>query len=386
MIIILKTEGIKMDKIFYFFISVILVLNTAQASMKPDENKEIRKKAIIIGVTGQDGAYLAEFLLNKNYEVHGIARHISLPGGTLPIKLFHEDPYYFFHIGDVSNYSKLINIIESIQPDEIYNLAAQSHVTTSYDQPEETAEINAFGTLRILEAIRMLGLEDKVKFFHASSSELFGLSEATPRTEETPFHPRSPYAVAKLYGHWITVNYRESYGIFSCNGILFNHESPLRGEKFVTRKITQAACRIKLGLQDVLYLGNLNIKRDWGYAKDYIEAMWLMLQQDKPDDYVIATGEVHSVREFVEFAFRHLDIVVGWIGEGIEEYGVNQATGEIIVRIDPSYYRPNEVDFVLGKAEKAEKILKWTPKTSFSELVKIMVEEDYKKALKEKTL
>lgn len=375
------------NKILYHFLLIILVLNIRQGSLMANDNQDNRKKALIFGATGQDGTYLTEFLLSKNYEIHAVARHFSLPG-TIPTKKFSEDSSlknrYFFHIGDITNYSSVVNLIGSIQPDEIYNLAAQSHVKYSFDSPQETAEINAFGALHILETIKLLGLEKKIKYFQAASSELYGLVQESPQTENTSFHPRSPYGVAKLYGYWITVNYRESYGIFACNGILFNHESPLRGEAFVSRKITLAACRHKLGLQAVLYLGNLNSKRDWGYARDYVEAMWLMLQQDKPDDYVIATSEAHSVREFVELAFKELDIEIEWHGKDLEEYGTNKETGDIIVKIDPEHYRPNEVDFLVGKTEKAEKILKWKPKTSFNELVKIMLEADFKKASDEK--
>lgn len=362
-----------MNKLFYFFLAIISLLNSAQAETHD------RKKALIFGATGQDGTYLTEFLLAKDYEVHGVARHLSLPGGQSA----NTSPNYFFHAGDVTNYANVINLIGAIQPDEIYNLAAQSAVKASFDQPEDTAEINAMGTLRILEAIKMLGLEKKTKFFQASSSELFGSTKESPQTEKTPFYPRSPYGVAKLYGFWITVNYRESYGIYTCNGILFNHESPFRGESFVTRKITLGACRYKLGLQKVLYLGNLDAKRDWGYAKDYIEAMWLMLQQEQPDDYVIATGESHTVREFVELAFKHLDINIEWHGIGVDEYGINKKTGEILIKIDPAFYRPNEVDILLGNPEKAEKNLNWKPKTKFSELVKIMIKADFKKISEE---
>src|SRR5436305_897017 len=321
------------------------------------------KKALITGITGQDGAYLAELLLKKGYEVHGVKRRTSL-FNTDRIDHLYQDPHererkFILHHGDLTDSSSLIRIIQQVQPDEIYNLAAQSHVAVSFEEPEYTANADGLGALRLLEAIRILGLEKKTKFYQASTSELYGLVQETPQRETTPFYPRSPYAVAKMYAFWICVNYRESYGIFACNGILFNHESPLRGEAFVTRKITLAACRHKLGLQDILYLGNIDAKRDWGYAKDYVEAMWLMLQQDQPDDYVIATGKTHSVREFVELAFNELDIEIEWRGKGVEEYGINKTTGEMIIKIDPKYYRPNEVDFLLGKAEKAEKILKW---------------------------
>lgn len=348
------------------------------------------KKAIIFGITGQDGAYLTEFLLNKNYEVHGVIRQSSLPNTSRLDSLIHNISVFnkrlFLHYGDLTDTMSIFALVQSIQPDEIYNLAAQSHVRVSFDLPEYTAEVDALGPLRILETIKLLNLSKKIKFYQASTSELYGLVQETPQTEKTPFYPRSPYGVAKLYGFWITVNYRESYGIFACNGILFNHESPLRGEIFVTRKITLAACRHKLGLQDVLYLGNLDAKRDWGYAKDYVEAMWLILQQEKPEDYVIAAGETHSVREFVELVFKELGIEIEWHGEGVNEYGINKETGQVIVKIDPQYYRPSEVDLLLGKAEKAEKNLNWKPKTSFKELVKIMVEADYKKVLNEKSI
>lgn len=378
-----------MNRIFYYLLLTILVLNTEQTWLMAAEKQDFRKKAIIFGATGQDGTYLTELLLSKNYEVHGVARHASLTGTTLTKKNNQNDfpkDQYFFHVGDITNYSQIVNLIASIQPDEIYNLAAQSHVKTSFDFPEDTAQVNALGSLRILEAVRILGLEKKVKIFQAASGELFGLIQESPQTEQTAFHPHSPYGVAKLYGFWIMVNYRESYGIFACNGILFNHESPLRGEAFVTRKITLAACRHKLGLQDILYLGNLDAKRDWGYAKDYVKAMWLMLQQDKPEDYVIATGESHSVREFVELAFKELGIEIEWQGHGVNEYGTNKATGDVIVKIDPQYYRPSEVNFLLGKAEKAEKNLGWKPTTSFKELIKIMIESDYQRALSERQL
>lgn len=348
------------------------------------------KKALIFGITGQDGAYLTELLLNKGYVVHGVFRQSSVPN-TSRLEHFIRDQSIFnsrlfLHYGDLTDSMSIFELVQNVQPDEIYNLAAQSHVRVSFDLPEYTAEVDALGTLRILDTIKQLNLSKKIKFYQASTSELYGLVRETPQTEKTPFYPRSPYGVAKLYGYWITVNYREAYGIFACNGILFNHESPLRGEIFVTRKITLAACRHKLGLQDVLYLGNLDAKRDWGYAKDYVEAMWLILQQDKPEDYVIATGETHSVREFVELVFKELDIEIEWHGEGIDEYGINKATGQVIVKIDPQYYRPSEVDLLLGKADKAEKNLKWKPKTSFKELVKIMVDADYKKILIENSL
>ncbi len=375
----------------FFFTLACLIFNLTNVFANHqtiDDESNQPKKAIIFGITGQDGAYLTEFLLNKNYEVHGVIRRSSL-ANTTRLESFIQDSAtfnksLFLHYGDLTDSMSIFDLIQRVQPDEIYNLAAQSHVRVSFDLPEYTAEVDALGTLRILETIKLLNLSTKVKFYQASTSELYGLVQETPQTETTPFYPRSPYGVAKLYGYWITVNYRESYGIFACNGILFNHESPLRGETFVTRKITLAACRHKLGMQDVLYLGNLDAKRDWGYAKDYVEAMWLMLQQDVPNDYVIATGEAHSVREFVELAFKELDIGIEWQGEGVEEQGIDKKTGKAIVKIDPRYYRPSEVDFLLGKADKAEKMLKWKPKTSFKELVKIMVEADYKIGLKER--
>lgn len=352
------------------FFLLILTPN-AQALLK--ENNISSKKAIIFGATGQDGTYLSEFLLEKGYEVHGISRRNSSND------IFKSNPQFFFHFGDVSNSATVIKLIQAIQPDEIYNLAAQSNVKVSFDYPEETAEVNAIGTLRILEAVKLLGLEKNVKFFQAASSELYGLAPEIPQTEKTPFSPRSPYGISKLYSYWITVNYREAYGLFACNGILFNHESPLRGEAFVTRKISIAACRYKLGSQDILYLGNLDIQRDWGYAKDYVEAMWLMLQQDKADDYVIATGESHSVREFVELAFKEVGVEIEWHEKGVDEFGVDKNTGNIIVKIDPKYYRPIEGGIALGNALKAENQLRWKPKTNFPELLKIMILADFAK-------
>ncbi len=337
-----------------------------------------QKKALIFGITGQDGAYLSSFLLSKNYEVHGVIRPASLPNTGRLETMFPANNKVILHYGDMTDALGITQLIQTILPDEIYNLAAQSHVKVSFEMPEYTANVDALGPLRVLEAIRMLGLSKKVKFYQASTSELYGLVQETPQTEKTPFYPRSPYAVAKLYGYWITVNYREAYGIFACNGILFNHESPLRGETFVTRKITLAAGQYKREKQGILELGNLDTKRDWGYAKDYVEAMWLMLQQDKPDDYVIATGETHSVREFVELAYNALGIDIEWQGKGVEEKGIDKATGQTIVRVDPHYFRPSEVDFLLGKPDKAEKKLLWKPKTSFQELLKIMVEADYR--------
>lgn len=349
-----------------------------------------RKKALIFGITGQDGAYLTEFLLNKDYEVHGVKRHSSSLN-TARIDQFydeiqHSDRRLSLYYGDLSDAISIVSLIQKIQPDEIYNLAAMSHVKVSFELPEYTANVDALGTLRILESIHLLGLENKIRFYQASTSELYGQVQEIPQSEETPFYPRSPYGVAKLYGFWITKNYREAYHMFACNGILFNHESPLRGETFVTRKITLAACRYKLGLQDVLYLGNLDAKRDWGYAKDYVEAMWLILQQDEPDDFVIATGEAHSVREFVELVYKELGIQIEWSGVGVEECGMNPETGEVIVKVDPRYYRPTEVEFLLGNPKKAANKLKWKPKTSFNELLKIMVEADYQLVLKEAQL
>jgi GDPmannose 4,6-dehydratase len=344
----------------------------------------ILKTALITGITGQDGAYLAEFLLNKGYQVHGVKRRASSFNTDRIDHLYkdlHEnDVNFFLHYGDLTDSTNLIRNVQEVQPDEIYNLAAQSHVQVSFETPEYTANADALGTLRLLEAIRILGLNDKTRFYQASTSELYGKVQEIPQTEKTPFYPRSPYAAAKLYSYWITVNYREAYSIFACNGILFNHESPLRGETFVTRKITRAIARIKLGLQEKVYLGNLNAKRDWGYAADYVEAMWLMLQQDKPDDYVIATGEAYSVREFVELAFSNVGIEIEWRGQGIEEKGINKATGKVLVEIDPRYFRPTEVEFLLGDSTKARKELGWIPKVTFRELVKMMMESDLEEA------
>lgn len=342
----------------------------------------MKKVALITGITGQDGAYLAEFLLNKGYMVHGIKRRASL-FNTDRIDHLYQDPHVedlrlMLHHGDLTDSSSLIRIIQQTQPDEIYNLAAQSHVAVSFEEPEYTANSDALGALRILEAIRILGLEKKTRFYQASTSELYGLVQETPQRETTPFYPRSPYAVAKLYAYWITVNYREAYGIYACNGILFNHESPIRGETFVTRKITRALARIKLGLQDCLYLGNLNAKRDWGHAKDYVEMQWLMLQQNQPEDYVIATGEQYSVKEFVETACGELNIPIVWKGYGVEEIGISN--DQIIVRVDPRYFRPAEVESLLGDASKAKQKLGWTPKITFYELVKEMAQEDLKSA------
>jgi GDPmannose 4,6-dehydratase len=337
------------------------------------------KKALITGVTGQDGAYLAELLLKKGYEVHGIKRRASL-FNTDRIDHLYQDPHvsgrnFILHYGDLTDSTNLIRIIQQVQPDEIYNLAAMSHVAVSFESPEYTANADGLGTLRILEAIRILGLEKKTRFYQASTSELYGLVQEVPQKETTPFYPRSPYAVAKLYAYWITVNYREAYGLYACNGILFNHESPLRGETFVTRKITRALARIKLGLQDCLYLGNLDALRDWGHARDYVEMQWLMLQQTQPEDFVIATGVQYSVRAFVDAAARELGIEITWTGAGVEETGADQA-GRTIVRVDPRYFRPTEVETLLGDPTKAKEKLGWTPQTSFQELVAEMVRED----------
>mgnify|MGYP006409063763 CR=1 FL=1 len=338
------------------------------------------KKALITGITGQDGAYLAEFLLDKGYEVHGIKRRSSL-FNTNRIDHLYQDPHdkspnLFLHHGDLTDSTSLIRIIQEVQPDEIYNLAAQSHVAVSFEEPEYTANSDALGALRIMEAIRILGLEEKVRYYQASTSELFGKVQETPQNEKTPFHPRSPYAVAKLYAYWITVNYREAYGIYACNGILFNHESPVRGETFVTRKITRALSRIKLGLQDELFLGNLNAKRDWGHAKDYVEMQWLMLQQENPEDFVISTGVQHSVRDFVNIAAKELGVELKWEGSGIDEIGTDIATGKIIVRVDSRYFRPTEVETLLGDSTKAREELGWVPKISFKEMVSEMVASD----------
>ena len=345
-----------------------------------------QKVALITGITGQDGAYLAEFLLGKGYVVHGIKRRTSL-FNTKRIDHLYQDPHissrrFILHHGDMTDSSSLVHITEQVQPDEIYNLAAQSHVLVSFEEPEYTANADALGTLRLLEAIRILGLKDKTRFYQASTSELYGLARETPQTEATPFYPRSPYGVAKLYAHWITVNYREAYGLFACNGILFNHESPLRGETFVSRKITRALTRISLGLEDRLYLGNLEARRDWGHAREYVEAQWLMLQQEKPEDFVIATGEQHTVREFVVAAARELGMQIRWKGKGTQERGYDQ-DGRSIVAVDPNYFRPTEVSSLLGDARKARRRLGWKPKTRFSALVTEMVREDLKEAERE---
>jgi GDPmannose 4,6-dehydratase len=345
---------------------------------------DAQKVALITGITGQDGAYLAEFLLKKGYIVHGVKRRSSL-FNTDRIDHLYQDPHvkqanFILHYGDLTDSTNLIRIIQQVQPDEIYNLAAMSHVAVSFETPEYTANADGIGTLRILEAIRILGLEKKTRFYQASTSELYGLVQETPQKETTPFYPRSPYAVAKLYGYWITVNYREAYGIYACNGILFNHESPIRGETFVTRKITRALARIKLGLQNCLYLGNMDSLRDWGHAKDYVEMQWLMLQQDQAEDFVIATGVQYSVRDFVSIAAKELDIEVRWEGTGIDEKGYDNATGKCIVQVDARYFRPTEVETLLGDPSKAKQKLGWTPKITFHELVSEMVREDLKSA------
>jgi GDPmannose 4,6-dehydratase len=347
------------------------------------------KVALITGVTGQDGSYLAELLLNKGYIVHGIRRRTS-SFNTYRIEHLYNDPHeenvrFFLHHGDLTDSSSLIRIIEQTQPDEIYNLAAQSHVAVSFEEPEYTANSDAIGTLRILEAIRILKLTQTTKFYQASTSELYGLVQEVPQSERTPFYPRSPYAVAKLYAYWITINYREAYGIYACNGILFNHESPVRGETFVTRKITRALSAIKLGLQKTLYLGNLDAKRDWGHARDFVLAQWKMLQQVQPRDYVIATGIQHSVRQFVELAAAQLDMIISWSGSGVEETGIDQY-GNTIVKIDPQYFRPTEVETLLGDASKAMLELDWKPETSFNTLVEEMINADYKLAQRNKAM
>jgi len=346
------------------------------------------KKALITGITGQDGAYLAELLLGKNYEVHGIKRRASL-FNTDRIDHLYQDPHdkgqnFFLHHGDLTDSSSLIRIIQEVQPDEIYNLAAQSHVAVSFEEPEYTANSDALGALRILEAIRILRLEKKTKYYQASTSELYGLVQEIPQNEHTPFYPRSPYAVAKLYAYWITVNYREAYGIYACNGILYNHESPIRGETFVTRKITRGLARIKLGLQECLYLGNMDAKRDWGHAKDYVEMQWMMLQQDTPEDYTISTGIQYSVRDFLLFAAKELDMDITFNGTGIHETG--QWHSKVIIRVDERYFRPTEVETLLGDSSKAREKLGWEPKISFEELVTEMVREDLKSAERDKLI
>ena len=348
------------------------------------------KKALITGVTGQDGSYLAELLLKKGYEVHGLKRRASSFNSSRVDHLYCDphlaDARFFMHYADMTDTSNLVRLIQQIEPDEIYNLAAQSHVQVSFECPEYTAETDATGVLRLLEAIRILGLEQKIRFYQASTSELFGRVRETPQNENTPFYPRSPYACAKLYAYWIVVNYREAYGIHASNGILFNHESPRRGETFVTRKITMAAANIALGNLDCLYLGNLNAKRDWGFAGDYVEAMWLMLQQEKPDDFVIATGQTTAVRDFVALAFKEIGIDIVWNGSGLEETGVDAKTGKILVRVDPRYFRPTEVDLLLGDPSKAYRTLGWKPKVTLEELAHLMVASDLELARKNKLL
>jgi len=345
------------------------------------------KTALITGITGQDGAYLAEFLLDKGYTVHGIKRRASL-FNTDRIDHLYKDPHekgvkFKLHYGDLTDATNLIRIVQEVQPDEIYNLAAQSHVMVSFETPEYTANADALGTLRLLEAMRILGMGGKTRFYQASTSELYGKVQETPQKETTPFYPRSPYGVAKLYAYWITVNYREAYNFFACNGILFNHESPIRGETFVTRKITRAVARIKLGLQKKLFLGNFNARRDWGHARDFVEAMWLILQQDEPEDYVIATGKQHSVREFVEAAFHEVGISITWKGKGSDEKGYDGDTGRALVEVDRRYFRPAEVDTLHGNPSKAKKKLGWKPRVTFRELVSEMVREDLKEAEKD---
>ena len=337
------------------------------------------KKALITGITGQDGAYLAEFLLHKGYEVHGIKRRSSM-FNTGRIDHLYQDPHdrelhFRLHYGDMTDASSLIHVIQKVQPDEIYNLAAQSHVGVSFESPEYTANVDALGTLRILDAVRVLGMSSAVRFYQASTSELYGLTQETPQKETTPFHPRSPYGVAKLFGYWITVNYREAYGMYACNGVLFNHESPVRGETFVTRKITRGLARVKVGLQDCLFLGNLSAKRDWGHARDYVEMQWLMLQQDKPEDYVIATGQQYAVRDFVNAAAEELGLELIWQGSGVDEKALDRR-GRCLVAVDPHYFRPAEVETLLGDASKAREKLGWAPKTSFSQLVAEMAAAD----------
>ena len=345
------------------------------------------KIALITGITGQDGAYLAELLLKKGYNVHGIKRRASL-FNTDRIDHLYKDPHekesrFHLHYGDMTDATNLIRIVQETQPDEIYNLAAQSHVKVSFETAEYTANADALGTLRLLEALRILNLEKKCRFYQASTSEMYGKVREVPQTETTPFYPQSPYGAAKVYAYWICVNYREAYGIYACNGILFNHESPIRGETFVTRKITRAVSRIHLGLQDRFYLGNLNARRDWGHAKDYVEAQWLILQQPEPDDYVIASGEQHSVREFVEMAFKEVDIEIRWEGKGVDEKGIDSKSGKVLVEVDPSYFRPTEVESLLGDPTKAKEKLGWKPKISFSDMVAEMVREDIQEAKKD---
>ncbi len=340
------------------------------------------KKALITGVNGQDGSYLAELLLDGGYEVHGIIRRSSI-NKIEKIEHLSNDPHdpngrFFLHYGDLTDSSNLLYLLQRIQPDEIYNLAAQSHVRISFDTPEYTSNVNALGPLRLLEAVRMIGRTKDVKYYQASTSEMFGKVVETPQRETTPFYPRSPYGIAKLYAHWLTRHYREAYGMFACSGILFDHESPRRGENFVSRKVTMAIARIVAGHDETLYLGNLYAKRDWGFAKEYVDAMWRMLQQDAPDDYVVSTGETHTVKEFVELAFQEAGIGLAWEGEGLDEKGINRSTGKVLVKIDPYFFRPAEVDLLIGDASKAARVLGWTPKMKFPELVRLMVREDIK--------
>lgn len=349
-----------------------------------------KKVALITGITGQDGAYLAELLLNKGYTVHGVKRRASL-FNTDRIDHLYRDPHesgrdLTLHYGDMTDSTNLIRIIQETQPDEIYNLAAQSHVQVSFETPEYTANADGIGVLRLLEAIRILGLEKKTRFYQASTSELYGKVQETPQKETTPFYPRSPYAVAKLYAYWICVNYREAYKIFACNGILFNHESPIRGETFVTRKITRAVSRISMGLQEKLYLGNLDAKRDWGHAEDYVKAMWLMLQQPEPEDFVIATGVTTRVRDFVTMAFRHVNIELDWQGEGVEEKGINKSNGKVLVEVDPRYFRPTEVELLLGDPKKAQEKLGWHPETNLEKLVRDMMTADLESTRRDEVL
>jgi len=348
------------------------------------------KTALITGITGQDGSYLAEFLLDKGYTVHGLRRRSS-SFNTDRIEHLYQDSHnsdskFILHYGDMTDASSLLRVVELVQPDEVYNLAAQSHVAVSFLEPEYTANTDGIGVLRLLEAIRILGLQKKTRLYQAATSELFGLVQETPQRESTPFHPRSPYAVAKLYAYWITINYREAYGFYACNGILFNHESPRRGETFVTRKVTRALSRIKLGLQEKLYIGNLDAKRDWGHAKDYVEMQWLMLQQETPSDYVIATGEQQSVRDFINVAASELDIRIDWVGHGVDEKGYNRLTGDCIIVVDPNYFRPAEVETLLGDATRARELLGWKPKVTFRELVSEMVQSDFELAQRERLI
>ncbi len=348
------------------------------------------KTALITGITGQDGSYLAEFLLAKGYEVHGIKRRASSYNTDRIDHIYQdphvENPHFVLHYGDLTDSSNLIRLVQEIQPDEVYNLGAQSHVKVSFEVPEYTADTDGLGTLRLLEAIRFLGMEKKVRFYQASTSELYGLVREIPQKETTPFYPRSPYAAAKLYAYWIVVNYREAYNMYACNGILFNHESPRRGETFVTRKITRAVSRISLGMQKKLYLGNMNAKRDWGYAGDYVKAMWLMLQQDEPDDFVIATGETRTVREFVELSFREVGIPIKWEGAGVDEKGVHAETGEVLVEVDPRYFRPSEVEILIGDPTKAKEELGWSSEVTLQQLTAMMVKHDLAEAKRDQHL